>query len=118
MTRSSAAARRLKTIARLRELLETKQDWPLNMADICAATGVSERTLRVCCNEYLATSPARYLRLQRMQLARDALMRGDRTIVTVSRIAADFGFTEFGRFSVNYRALFGEAPSATLSRPS
>ena len=31
-------------------------------------------------------------------------------------IAADFGFWEFGRFSGQYRRLFGELPSETLRR--
>jgi transcriptional regulator GlxA family with amidase domain len=114
----SVAIRQFETVARLRNLLDANHNWPLNIVEICAKTGVSERTLCVYCRRYLATSPARYLRQQRMQLAREALVRADRTNVTVSKITADFGFTEFGRFSVNYRTLFGESPSATLHRPS
>jgi transcriptional regulator GlxA family with amidase domain len=114
----SVATRQFETVARLRNLLDSNYNWPLNITEICARTGVSERTLRVYCRRYLATSPARYLRLQRMNLAREALVHADRTNVTVSKIAAEFGFTEFGRFSVNYRSLFGESPSATLHRSS
>jgi hypothetical protein len=36
----------------------------------------------------------------------------------VTRIVTDQGFWELGRFSVAYRALFGESPSETLQRPS
>jgi transcriptional regulator GlxA family with amidase domain len=36
----------------------------------------------------------------------------------VTQIATDHGFWELGRFSVNYRAIFGEVPSETLHRPS
>jgi AraC family ethanolamine operon transcriptional activator len=35
---------------------------------------------------------------------------------TVIAIAASFGFLKFGRFSAEYRALFGALPSATLRR--
>jgi hypothetical protein len=31
---------------------------------------------------------------------------------------AGFGFCELGRFSVEYRALFGESPSTSLQRSS
>jgi transcriptional regulator GlxA family with amidase domain len=34
----------------------------------------------------------------------------------VKKIAAQFGFTQFGRFSVDYKTLFGESPSVTLAR--
>jgi transcriptional regulator GlxA family with amidase domain len=114
---NSVAARRATIIARFEELLEARCD-RLVLSEICLAIGVSERTLRDCCREYLAVSPIRYARLQRMQMARDALMHANPSISTVTRIANHFGFSELGRFSVNYRALFGEEPSVTLRRPS
>jgi transcriptional regulator GlxA family with amidase domain len=113
----SVAARRAAIIARFEALLEARNS-PLVLAEICSATGVSERTLRDCCHEYLAMSPIRYARLRRMQMARDALTHANPSISNVTRIASHFGFSELGRFSVNYRALFGEEPSATLRRPS
>jgi len=38
--------------------------------------------------------------------------------VTVTEIATSFGFVELGRFSVEYRKVFGESPSETLGRHS
>ena len=59
----------------------------------------------------------RYLALRRMHLVRRALLHAIPSTTTVTRIATDHGFWELGRFSVNYRAMFGETPSATLQRP-
>ena len=66
-------------IARFEELLAANPARPLYLAEICAATGVSERTLRICCHDYLGMGPIRYLWLRRMHLARDALILADST---------------------------------------
>jgi len=86
------------------------------LAEICAATGVSERTLRACCHEHLGMGPIRFLWLRRMHLARLALLEASRRTKTVTEIAVDHGFWELGRFATAYQALFGETPSATLRR--
>ena len=61
--------------------------------------------------------PIRYLTLRRMHLVHRALLRADASSATVTSIATGHGFWELGRFSVAYRALFGELPSETLRRP-
>ena len=60
--------------------------------------------------------PCRYLRMLRLSQARRALLSADGNLVTVTEIATGFGFVELGRFSVEYRKVFGESPSQTLHR--
>ncbi|MBV8189916.1 MAG: AraC family transcriptional regulator [Alphaproteobacteria bacterium] len=83
---------------------------------MCTAIGVSERTLRTCCHEHYGIGPIHYLWLRRMHLARRALLRAEPQAKTVTEIATDHGFYELGRFSVEYRRLFGEPRSASLQR--
>ncbi len=104
-------------VARFEEFLEANPDQPLYLTEICAAIGVAERTLRFACEEHLGMGPIRYLHLRRMHLVRRALLRADPSKATVTRLATDHGFWELGRFSVSYRTLFGETPSASLRRP-
>jgi AraC family ethanolamine operon transcriptional activator len=52
-----------------------------------------------------------------MHFARRAMRDGAPGTTTVTEIAAQYGFWQFGRFAGEYKALFGEAPSATLHRP-
>ena len=113
----AATRRHAEIIARLEDLLAANRDRPLYLAEICATTGVSERTLRVCCHEHLGMGPVRYLWLRRMHLARAALISADPNSATVTSIATDHGFWELGRFSVEYRTLFGESPSISLRGP-
>ncbi|MGO9419918.1 helix-turn-helix domain-containing protein [Roseiarcus sp.] len=107
---------RAAVMARLEDLLEMNPTRPLYLSEICAAAGASERTLRACCQEHLGMGPQRYLWLRRMHLARRALLRACEGDATVTSIAVAHGFWELGRFSVSYRALFGETPLATLRR--
>jgi AraC-like DNA-binding protein len=112
------ARRHAAIIARFEELLAANYDRPLHLAEICTAIGVSERTLRTICMDHLGMGPVRYLWLRRMHLAHRALIRAAPQSATVTEIATANGFWELGRFAVEYRALFGEAPSASLHRPA
>ncbi len=108
---------RATVMRRLEEVLISTADKPLYMPQLCARVGASYTTLRDCCQDYLGMSPKHYLWLRRMHLARAALQRADMDKTTVTEIATDYGFWELGRFSVAYRSLFGEPPSAALRRP-
>ncbi len=101
---------------RFRRTLDEDPDRALYIPEICAAIGVPERTLRVCCQEHLAMGPKKYLMLRRMNLAQRALRAAGPDITTVTEVATQYGFWHFGRFSATYRSVFGELPSATLSR--
>src|SRR6516165_2591570 len=103
---------------RFRRVLEENPDQPLYIPELCKAIGVSERTLRICCQEQLGVGPKRYLLFRRLHLARRALRKGLPDTTTVTHIATRYGFWHFGRFAGEYQSLFGEPPSSTLHRPA
>jgi AraC-like DNA-binding protein len=103
---------------RFHRLLTQNPGRPLYIPEICKAIGVSERTLRVCCQEQLGIGPKHYLLLRRLHLVRRALREAAPQARTVTDIATRYGFWQFGLFARHYRSLFGEVPSATLNRPS
>jgi AraC-like DNA-binding protein len=97
--------------------IEGHLDDPLYIPELCTEIGVSERTLRVCCQEQLGMSPKRYLLLRRLHLARRTLRESGPTGTTVTATATRYGFWQLGRFAGEYKTLFGESPSAMLARP-
>jgi AraC-like DNA-binding protein len=99
------------------DLLASHFDRQLSTSNICASLGVSERTLRVCCAEFLGVSPGRYIRLRRLNLVRAALRRASPATASVAELARRYGFSELGRFAALYRSVFRESPSSTLRRP-
>ncbi len=107
---------RVAVMRRLEQFLKSHPSEPLYVAGICAAIGVPERTLRLHCLHHLDMNPQRYLWSRRMRLARRALSLAHPKAKTVTEVATDNGFWEFGRFAVAYRKLFGETPSTTLRR--
>ena len=104
-------------LRRFRRAMEENPDQTLYIPELCTAIGVSDRTLRVCCQEQLGMSPSRYLLLRRMNLARRVLRESAPTTTTVTEIATQYGFWQFGRFAGEYKSLFGELPSTTLGHP-
>ena len=111
-----AANQHSRVIERFEAVLAANPGRPLYLAEICAANGVSERTLRVCCHDHFGMGPIQYFHLRRMHLAHRALLLAEPKGSTVTKIATNFGFCELGRFSVEYRSLFGESPSTSLHR--
>src|SRR3954451_13904160 len=89
-------------------VIEERLDQPLYLPELCREIGASERTLRACCHEHLGMGPKRYLLLRRMHLVRRALREGISGSTTVTEIATRYGFWQFGRLAVEYKALFGE----------
>lgn len=108
------ARRHLGVLARFEDLLQA-EPFP-QMPKLCAALGVSERTLRECCKKHLGMGPSRYRHLRRMQQVHRALRSENPDTASVSGVAGRYGFRDLGRLAANYRALYGELPSATLRR--
>jgi transcriptional regulator GlxA family with amidase domain len=93
-------------------------DESLHISALCRSLEVSERTLRKAFHMVRGLPPCRQLRMLRLSRARRALLSADCKRMTVTEIATCFGFVELGRFSVEYRKVFGESPSQTLWRAS
>lgn len=88
----------------------------LSLADLCAAASVSQSTLYRAFYHVCDQPPLAYFRKRRFYNARRQLVNAAAVRGAVKQIALSNGLTELGRFSVEYRRLYGESPSTTLER--
>ncbi|HET7912694.1 MAG TPA: helix-turn-helix domain-containing protein [Pseudolabrys sp.] len=102
-------------LVRALEWLRCHLSEAVDLEQLASVAGVRPRTLESHFKTFLGTSPLGWLRQTRFANARRALESG-RADATVTRIALANGFGQLGRFAAEYRAIFGETPSATLRR--
>ncbi len=104
----------LRVVRTAQRALEEQHAHQASLADLCAASGVSQTWLHKCFVDIYGTSPYRYLRSRRLSAARGSLLDKANRAASVKAVALTYGFANFGRFAADYRARFGENPSETL----
>lgn len=104
----------LSLVARADDYLRANLARPIYTTEVCEALGASPRTLHDAVHAVHRMSLHGYLHRRRMGLVREALKRASGSTALVKTIALTHGFWSLGRFSVAYRHMFGESPSATL----
>lgn len=103
------------TLCRAIAFIEDHADQDISVADIAAAARVTIRALQYAFRRHRGTTPMGYLRTARLQYAHEDLLAADPTTgVTVTEIAARWGFFHPGRFARLYRAVYGRPPHQTL----
>lgn len=85
---------------------------PMSIADVAHAVGVTPRSLQLGFKSTFQISPMQYLKSLRFDAARQMIMtRG--VDLEIGDICMRTGFAHFGRFSVEYKARYGESPHQT-----
>ena len=107
---------RAEAITRISRYIAASENRSIVMADLCKASGVSERTLRAIFMEVFGMSPMRYLRARKLHAIRAELSVAGRGIETVASVAKRLGVKDCGRMARDYRRIFGEYPRETLER--
>jgi AraC family ethanolamine operon transcriptional activator len=93
------------------QLVEDNPGARLSVQELAHALGVTRRALEYAFSSALEVSPAHYLRVRRLNRVRCDLHAS--VNVNVTDTALRHGFGHLGRFSGQYRQLFGELPSHT-----
>jgi AraC-like DNA-binding protein len=108
------AARRPRTVKRTLDAMHADPARQFTATELASIAGVGVRVLQESFKQHLGMSPLTYLRRLRLDGVHHELSRGDPWQVSVSEVAARWGFTHLGRFAGAYRARYGVSPSQTL----
>ncbi|MFI5557836.1 helix-turn-helix transcriptional regulator [Amycolatopsis japonica] len=105
------------TLRRAMAFIDDHAQLDITVADIAAASHVTIRALQYAFRRNRGTTPMGYLRQARLQQAHRELLAADPAGgLTVTQIAARWGFFHPGRFARHYRAAYGCPPYRTLRR--
>jgi AraC family ethanolamine operon transcriptional activator len=107
---------RRKALLRAVEYAEELRQ-PIPVPELCAAAGVSQRTLEYSFEDAFGITPVKYLRWNRMNDVRRELSVAEPGSISITEAGLRWGFSELGRMAVEYQHLFDESPSATLAKP-
>lgn len=86
----------------------------VTLSDMAGVLGVSIRCLQMAVRKATGRTPTDVLRDIRLAAAHQALREADPHVTTVASVAHACGITHLGRFSAQYRQVFGATPSQTL----
>jgi len=112
---SNRVGGRLRRLRQAREFLAAHTHEPIYLDDLCATLGITRRGVEKLFQDLLGLSPITYQRHQRLHGVRRALLHAAPASGAVKNAALRWGFLHQGRFAHDYRSLFGESPSDTLT---
>jgi len=97
--------------------LKEHADTPIQMIELTALTGKSERTIERIFKKHFGIAPYAYLKIHRLHLIRNHLLYAEESMTTsIGDIAMKNGFMQMGYFGSEYKKIFGESPSETLRK--
>ncbi|MEX1323595.1 MAG: AraC family transcriptional regulator [Synechococcaceae cyanobacterium] len=113
VNRRGGVAPRERILEELLEWIRANLHTPVNLTELERRSGYSRRTLQLAFKQRFGCGPVQWVRRQRLEQARQALLRaqpGER----VGEIASRFGFAKLTVFSRDFRAHFGLRPSELI----
>jgi AraC family transcriptional regulator, ethanolamine operon transcriptional activator len=115
--RPKSLNRRFAAVRKCETYMREHVDSTISLLDLSAVSGMRSRSLINAFEAVTGLSPMDHLKRLRLNGARRALQASKAGHIRVIDVATAWGFWHMGHFAADYRAMFGEAPSQTLTRP-
>lgn len=103
-----------KTALAIRNQVFHHMDGTISIHSLAKQHQISEQTLQNSFKSLFGFTPKLFLRMLKLNLVHQELLKSNSSQSTVSQIAYKWGFTHMGRFSGYYTELFEQNPSQTL----
>lgn len=100
--------------ARIDEYIDAKARQEITTDDLAALCCVSSRTLYDRFKKTKGVAPQAYIKERKLLKIHHQIQNRRESARSVTEIALEYGFSHLGRFSSEYKQLFGESPSETL----
>ncbi len=113
-TEQAKPPRRQELAGRAGRFIRERIGQPLSLVEVCERFKVSERSLRQGFLDRYGMTPKAYIKRHRLHQLRLLLRAASPDNLTVTKAALQSGLPHLGRTAVEYRAAFGESPTATL----
>ena len=104
-----------KTALEVRSFLLNSLEETMTIQSITEQFKTSDKTLETSFKSLFGITPKRFKYLLRLNHAHEDLHHADALTINVSDIAIKWGFSHFGRFAQEYKAVFDVLPSQTLN---
>ena len=96
-------------------LLDSLED-VRSIQEIAEKFKISDKTIESSFKTLFGITPKRFIKFLKLNHAHVDLQEADVDNTNVSEVAIKWGFSHFGRFSGEYKSLFGVHPSTTLNQ--
>jgi len=113
---STTAAARSRMLGKVLDYIKDRPGTPLRVNALCRSAQVSERTLQRAFLERFDVTPKVYLQALRLNGVRRDLLSCVPSSTRIGNVATRWGFWHMGQFARDYKRLFAELPSQTLSQ--
>lgn len=104
-----------RIVQRVQDMVSAYPTEHFSAVQLADCAGASFPQLRMAFAECVGMPPTAWLRMRRLNLAREALLQARPGETTVADIAVRYSFWHLSRFAQAYRTLFLESPSQTLA---
>jgi len=105
----------MKTALEVRSFLLNSLEETMSIQSIVEQFRTSDKTLENSFKSLFGITPKHFMNLLKLNKAHEDLHHADALTTNVSDIAIKWGFSHFGRFAKEYKALFEVLPSETLN---